>query len=84
MLNGYDIFHPLAPNLFLSSSVLWKKHKANKMDLILMSLSSISSFEKNVQALFMLALSPDGGSFVNLIDLSRIPKDGSAERNNLN
>jgi len=36
----------------------------------------------------MLALRPEGGSFVSLIDLSRIPigtpLDGSAERNNLN
>jgi hypothetical protein len=40
-----------------------------------------------VKALFILALIPDGGSFVNLIDLSKIPigipVDGYADNNNL-
>lgn len=40
-----------------------------------------------MKALFMFALRPAGGSFVNLIDLSKrpigTPCEGSAERNNL-
>lgn len=58
------------------------------MALILGSWSSISSLEKKVHPLVMFALKPVGGSFVNLMDLSKIPigtpVEGSALRNNLN
>lgn len=68
-------------------SVEWKKQSAKKIDLILGSLSSISSLETKAQDLFMLALSPVGGSFVSLIDLSKIPigtpLDGSADKKSL-
>ena len=81
------MLNPLGPNLLLSIIVEWKKHKANRIDLTLGSLSSISSLGKKVQALFMLAFNPVGGSFVNLIDLSKIPigipVEGSADKNNL-
>lgn len=72
-MNGYYIFHPKAPNLFLSIRVEWKKQRAKKIALILGSLSSTSSFGTNYQAFFILGLKPAGGSWVNLIDLSRIP-----------
>jgi hypothetical protein len=82
------MFHPFGPNLLRSITVEWKKQRPNRIDLILGSLSSISSLEKNYHALFMFARRPAGGSFVNLIDLSRIPigipSDGSADKNNLN
>lgn len=82
------MFHPLGPNLFLSIKVEWKKHKANKMAFYLGSASSISSLEKKVQALVMLALKPEGGSLVNLIDLSKIPigtpKEGSIKKKTKN
>lgn len=87
-MNGYDIFHPLGPKRLLSITVEWKKQRPNRIDLILGSLSSISSLLKYAHALFILALKPAGGSFVNLIDLSNkpigIPVDGSADKNNLN
>ena len=87
MLNGYDMFQPIGPNLFLSMTVEWKKHKPNKIHFTFGSFSSIYSLGKKVNALFMLAFNPDGGSFVSLIDLSSkpigTPYDGSAERNNL-
>lgn len=54
------------------------------MHLTLGSFSSTSSFGKNIKARFMLALIPDGGSLVSLIERSRIPigtpVDGSADR----
>jgi hypothetical protein len=62
MLNGYDIFQPLGPNLFLSIRVEWKKQSANNIDLTFPSFSSISSLLKYYQAFFILALSPAGGS----------------------
>jgi hypothetical protein len=43
------------------------------MHFTLASFSSIYSLGKYVKALFIFALIPDGGSFVNLIDLSKIP-----------
>ncbi len=81
------MFHPNGPNLFLSITVEWKKHKPNKMHLTLGSFSSTSYLGKYVNALFMLALIPDGGSLVSLIDRSRIPMgipvEGSADSNSL-
>lgn len=57
------------------------------MAFILGSLSSISSLETREKDLFMLAFNPVGGSFVSLIDLSRIPigtpREGSADRKSL-
>jgi hypothetical protein len=51
------------------------------------SLSSISSFVKNTNALLRFYFRPCGGSFVNLIDLSRRPIGiefaGSEDTNNL-
>jgi hypothetical protein len=67
------MFHPKAPNLFRSMTVEWKKHRPNKMHLILGSFSSTSSLGKYVKALFMFALIPEGGSLVSLMDLSRMP-----------
>lgn len=67
------MFHPKGPNLFLSRRVEWKKHKAKKILLILGSFSSISSFGINYQAFFIFGLKPAGGSYVNLIHLSKIP-----------
>ena len=85
--NGYDIFQPFGPNLLLSIIVEWKKQRGNRIDLTFGSLSSISSLGKYVHALFIFAFKPFGGSFVNLIDLSKIPigipNDGSADKNNL-
>ena len=87
IIKFYIIFHPLAPNLFLSKRVEWKKQREKRIDLILGSLSSISFLEKKVQALFMLAFNPAGGSFVSLIDLSKIPigtlLEGSADKKSL-
>ena len=67
------MFHPRGPNLFLSITVEWKKQRPNKMHLTLGSFSSTSSLGKKVKALFMLALIPEGGSLVSLMDLSKIP-----------
>lgn len=67
------MFQPSGPNLFLSMTVEWKKHNPNKIHFTFGSFSSTSSFGKYVNALFMFALIPDGGSFVSLIDLSKIP-----------
>lgn len=55
------------------------------MWLYLVSFSSISSLGKYVQALFMLAFSPAGGSLVSLMVLSKMPTGmlllGSADKN---
>ena len=57
------------------------------MLLSLTSLSSKFSLGKNVHALCIFALNPVGGSFVNLMDLSRIPigiaVDGFADKRSL-
>lgn len=57
------------------------------MHFTLGSFSSIYSLGKNVKALFMFALIPEGGSLVSLIDLSKIPIgtpfEGYAERRSL-
>ena len=87
MLKGYAIFQPKGPNLFLSITVEWKKQRPNRIHLTLGSFSSTYSLGKYVKALFILAFIPDGGSFVSLIDLSKIPigipVEGSADNNNL-
>jgi hypothetical protein len=68
-------------------TVEWKKQRPKRIHLTFGSFSSIYSLGKKVNALFILALIPDGGSLVNLIDLSKIPigipLDGSADNNNL-
>ena len=68
-------------------TVEWKKHKPNNMHFTFGSFSSIYSLGKYVNALFMFAFSPEGGSFVNFIDRSRrpigTPSEGSADKNNL-
>jgi len=78
------MFHPIGPNLFLSRRVEWKKQRAKKILLIFGSFSSISSFGINYQAFFIFGLRPAGGSWVNLIDLSKIPigipVEGSADK----
>jgi hypothetical protein len=81
------MFHPIGPNLFLSMTVEWKKHKPNKIHFTFASFSSISYLGKYVKALFMFALSPAGGSLVNLMERSNkpigTPREGSADKNNL-
>jgi hypothetical protein len=81
------MFQPKGPNLFLSMTVEWKKHNPNKMDFTFTSFSSTYYLGKYVKALFMFALIPEGGSFVSLIDRSKIPigipSEGSADNSNL-
>jgi len=81
-LKGYYLFHPIDPYLLLSIIVAWKKHNANSIYFYFGSLSSIFSRGKNVHALFILFLSPEGGSFVSFMHLFKIPigifSDGSA------
>lgn len=81
------MFHPIGPNLFLSMTVEWKKHRPNKIHFTFASFSSIYYLGKYVKALFIFAFRPAGGSLVNLMDLSRrpigTPWEGSADRNNL-
>ena len=77
------MFHPSGPKRFLSMTVEWKKQRPNRMHLTLGSFSSTYSLGKKVNALFMLALIPEGGSLVSLIDRSNMPigtpVEGSAE-----
>ena len=81
------MFQPIGPNFFLSITVEWKKHNPNNIHLTFGSFSSIYSLGKYVNALFMFAFKPDGGSFVSFIDLSKrpigTPSEGSADKNNL-
>jgi hypothetical protein len=78
------MFQPKGPNLLLSMTVEWKKHKPNKIHFTFGSFSVDFFFGEEVKALFMLALIPDGGSLVSLIDLSKIPigtpVEGSADK----
>lgn len=81
------MFHPIGPNLFLSITVEWKKQRPNKIHLTLASFSSIYYLGKYVKALFIFALRPAGGSFVNFIERSNkpigTPCEGSADKNSL-
>lgn len=77
----------MGPKRFLSITVEWKKQSANKIHFNFESFSSTYSLGKKVKALFILAFSPAGGSFVSLIDLSSRPIgtsiEGSADKKSL-